>query len=168
MAIGQGYVWLSPMEMACYAASLARNEIYTKPTLLHDPQRSRQHSDPIGLTPAQRAALVNGMIGCTLPGQGNTAYVLSTIAAYQIPGVQIAGKTGTAQVPGHKNVAWFICFAPANRPEIAMAIAIEGDTPGETFAGGQHAAPVAAMVLKKYFEKKTTPRTPTITPFKKS
>ena len=166
MSIGQGYLWLSPLEMACYAASLARGETYTVPTLIHDPQRPRQHTEPIGLTPAQRAALINGMIGCTQPGEENTAYVLSTVAAYRIPGVTIAGKTGTAQVPGHKNIAWFICFAPAQNPEIAMAVAVEGDTPGETFGGGLHAAPIAAQVLKKYFEKKANPG-PTLS-FKKT
>lgn len=166
-SIGQGYVWLSPLQMACYAASLARNEAYTKPTLIHEAHRPPQHTEPLGLTPAQRAVLVAGMIECTQPGQGNTAYPLSTIEAYRIPGVQIAGKTGTAQVPGKKNVAWFICFAPANHPEIAMAVALEGDTPGETFAGGQKAAPIAAQVLKKYFEKKANPNGPVVTPFKK-
>ena len=165
-SIGQGYVWLTPLQMACYAASLARGETFTKPTLVHDPQRPRQHTEVIGLTPAQRAAIVNGMIGCTSDGEHNTASVLSTVEAYRIPGVTIAGKTGTAQVPGHKNIAWFICFAPAHNPEIAMAVAVEGDTPGETFGGGQHAAPIAAQVIKKYFEKKTAPSGPRILPFK--
>ncbi|HVU32454.1 MAG TPA: penicillin-binding transpeptidase domain-containing protein [Opitutaceae bacterium] len=169
MAIGQGYILVTPLQMACYAASLARGEVYTKPTLIHDPNRPTQHTEPIGLTPAQRAVLVKGMIGCTLPGEGNTASVLSTIDAYRIPGVAIAGKTGTAQVPGHKNIAWFICFAPADNPQIAMAVAVEGDTPGETFAGGTHAAPVAALVMKKYFEKKAHPAQSAIAfPFSKS
>ncbi len=167
MSIGQGDVLVTPLQMACYAASLARGETYTVPTLLHDPNRPPQHTEPIGLTPAQRAVLIQGMVGCTSSSIG-TARNITEVAAYQVPGVSIAGKTGTAQVPGHKNIAWFICFAPANHPQIAVAIAIEGDTAGESFGGGMHAAPVAALVLKKYFEKKAHPETSIVTPFKTS
>jgi penicillin-binding protein 2 len=174
MAIGQGYVLVTPLEMACYAASLARGETYTKPTIIHDPKHPRQHSEPIGLTAAQRAVLMSGMLGCTSPGEHHTASVLSTLEVYRIPGMQIAGKTGTAQKKvtkdgkvGNINFAWFICFAPADKPQIAMAVMLEGDTIGETFGGGQHAAPIAAMVMKKYFEKQAHPAGPVISPFKK-
>lgn len=173
MAIGQGYVLVTPLEMACYAASLARGEVYTKPTLIHDPNRPTQHTEPIGLTPAQRRVLLDGMVGCTSPGQENTAYPLSTVPAYEIPGVRIAGKTGTAQKKvvqngkvGNINFAWFICFAPADRPEVAMAVMVEGENIGENFGGGLHAAPIAALVLKKYFEQKAHPgKPPLLSPF---
>ena len=56
MAIGQGDVLVTPLQMACFVASVARGEIHTKPTLLHRPGQL-QHSEPIGLSPAQRAAL---------------------------------------------------------------------------------------------------------------
>jgi penicillin-binding protein 2 len=177
MAIGQGDVLVTPLQMACYAASLARGEVFTRPTLLHDPSRPPQHTEPIGLNASQRAALVNGMIGCTQPGTDHTASVLSTAAAYEIPGVKIAGKTGTAQKKvfrdgklGNINFAWFICFAPANNPRIAMAVMVEGDTVGENFAGGRYAAPIAALVMKKYFEKLAHPGNPTpiVMPFGKS
>ncbi len=160
MAIGQGFVLVTPLQMACFAASVARNEVYTKPTLLHDPNRPRQHSESIGLTAAQRAALLEGMEGCTLPPHG-TARNITENPAFRVPGIRIAGKTGTAQKDvvkdgkrGTINYAWFICFAPIEHPEIAMAVAIEGDTIGESFGGGFHAAPIASAVLKKYFEKK--------------
>jgi len=155
MAIGQGDVLVTPMDMACFAASVARNEVFTKPTLIHNPNAPTQHSESIGLTPAQRAALLDGMEGCTsVPG--GTAYNLTTTKALRIPNVRIAGKTGTAQIPGKKNVAWFICFAPLENPEIAVAVAVEGDTAGETYAGSFYAAPVAAVVLKKYSRRKTS------------
>jgi penicillin-binding protein 2 len=140
------------MEMACFVASLARGETTTRPTLLHDPHRAPQHTEPIGLTPAQYAAVVEGMEGCTTHG---TAKIFAT-PTYGIPGLRIAGKTGTAQTTrdGNKiNIAWFVCFAPAENPKIALAVAIEGDTPGEQFAGGHYAAPVAQAVLKAWFEK---------------
>jgi len=154
MSIGQGDVLVSPIDMACFVASVARNEVYTKPTLIHRENAPTQHSDPIGLTPAQRAAIITGMEGCVTTG---TASNLTTTKALRIPHVQLAGKTGTAQITGNKNVAWFICFAPADKPEIAVAVAIEGEKAGETYGGGLNAAPVADVVLQKYFEKKNRP-----------
>ena len=153
MAIGQGFDLVTPLDMACLAASIARGETVTKPTLLHDPNHPTQHSEPIGLTPAQYSAIIDGMKGCVT--DGGTAAILA-LPAFAIPGVQIAGKTGTAQVRkagGTIDIAWFIGFAPADHPQIAWAVAIEGDTLGESFGGAHYAAPVAAAVLKKYFEK---------------
>jgi penicillin-binding protein 2 len=151
MAIGQGDIIVTPLAMACYAASLARNELSTKPTLIHKADRPIQHSEPIGLTEEQRAVLIEGMEGCTK--KGGTASILSNIDELKTPGVQIAGKTGTAQYGNHLNVAWFICFAPSVNPKIAMAVAIRSEKPGENYAGGIYAAPIAATVIKKYFEK---------------
>lgn len=153
MAIGQGYVLQTPLTMACFVASVARGEVFTKPTLVHDPRRPPQHTEPIGLTPEQRAALLAGMEACTVTG---TAKVLTTMPSLRVP-ARIAGKTGTAQIPGKKNVAWFICFAPVEKPEIAIAVAIEGDTAGEEFGGGLYAAPVASRILQEYFAKKNRP-----------
>ncbi|HTU03509.1 MAG TPA: penicillin-binding transpeptidase domain-containing protein, partial [Candidatus Sulfotelmatobacter sp.] len=88
---------------------------------------------------------------------GGTAHILTTLDVLRVPGVRIAGKTGTAQIrrpQGEVDEAWFICFAPLENPEIAIAVGIEGDEPGENFAGGRYAVPVASAVLKKYFEKR--------------
>jgi len=156
MAIGQGYVLENPLNMACFAASVARGETYTKPTLVHRPDAPTQHTESIGLTPDQRAALLAGMEACTTHG---TARYLTEVPALRIPGVRVAGKTGTAQIPGKKNAAWFICFAPLENPEIAIAVMIEGDTPGEEFGGGRYALPVAVAILQKYFDKKAHPGT---------
>ena len=122
---------------------------------------------PRSLTAEQRTALLEGMEGCTLPPKG-TARIITTTESLKIPGVRIAGKTGTAQKyvtidgkSGNINIAWFICFAPIEKPEIAVAVAIVGDTPGEEFGGGRNAGPVAASIMKKYFEKKNRPALPT-------
>jgi penicillin-binding protein 2 len=58
---------------------------------------------------------------------------------------------------GRVDEAWFICFAPIEDPTIAVAVAIEGTTPGENFGGGREAAPVASAILRKYFEKRSRP-----------
>lgn len=173
MAIGQSFIVVTPLEMACFAASVARDEVFTQPTLIHQPDRPRQHSEPIGLTRQQRAALLEGMEGATLPPHG-TARTLTTVPAFRVPGVRIAGKTGTAQKElyvdkkfvGIINYAWFICFAPIEKPEIAIAIALEGDVAGEEYGGGTRAVPVASAILKKYFEKKTASASPLFAPAK--
>jgi len=155
MSIGQGDVQVTPLVMACFAASLARGELWTRPFLLHDPNRPEQHTDPIGLSASQRAAILKGMEGATM--EGGTASILTSLDALRVPGVRIAGKTGTAQIKrpqGEVDEAWFICFAPIENPTIAVAVAIEGDTPGETFAGGRYSVPVASAILRKYFEQK--------------
>ena len=164
MSIGQGYVLVTPLEMACFAASVARNQLFTKPTILHDPNAPTQHAPSIGLTSAQRAALLEGMEGCTTHG---TAKFLTQMANLRVPGVRIAGKTGTAQKrvtrdgkTGNINYAWFICFAPIENPEIAVAVVVEGENIGENFGGGTYALPVASAVLKKYFEKKAVAANP--------
>lgn len=153
-SIGQGFLLVSPLHMACFVASVARNEVWTQPTLVHRPDAPRQKHPSIGLTPEQRAALVDGMIGCVQ--YGTAQQTLGPRSPMRVEGVTIAGKTGTAQIPGRRNAGWFICFAPAENPQIAMAVMIEGDTAGETVGGGLYAAPIAGAVLKRYFEKKNS------------
>jgi penicillin-binding protein 2 len=153
MSIGQGFVGVTPLQMACFAASFARNEVWTQPTLIHDPNRPTQHTESIGLSPTQRAAILKGMLGCTTDPEGTARYL--NLPAFRVPGVDIAGKTGTAQIQrpqGKVDEAWFICFAPIENPRIAVAIAVDGP-PGESFGGGQEASPIASAILKKYFEK---------------
>jgi penicillin-binding protein 2 len=155
MSIGQGDVQMTPLVMCSFAASFARGELWTRPTLLHDPRRPVQHTDPIGLSSSQRSAILKGMEGCTMVG--GTAYYLTTLDALRVPGVRIAGKTGTAQIirpEGRLDEAWFICFAPLENPEIAIAVAVDGTTPGESFGGGREASPIASAILRKYFEKR--------------
>ncbi|MEO5960546.1 MAG: penicillin-binding transpeptidase domain-containing protein, partial [Opitutaceae bacterium] len=66
MSIGQGDVSVSPLQMACFAASIARDEVFTQPTLIHRPDAPTQRHEPIGLSPAQRTALIEGMEGTIL------------------------------------------------------------------------------------------------------
>ena len=67
-----------------------------------------------------------------------------TGTAAALEGIQVAGKTGTAEKGDGTNLAWFIGFAPANDPQVAFAIVIE-DTQS---TGGEAAAPIAAAVIK--------------------
>ncbi|MEY4488097.1 MAG: hypothetical protein RIQ79_605 [Verrucomicrobiota bacterium] len=152
VSIGQGDLALTPLQMACFIASFARNETLTRPTLLHDPDRPRQHSPAADIPFAGRAAMLAGMEAVTNTGTGR---VLQT-PSYRVPGLRIAGKTGTAQKrtdAGTINFAWFIGFAPIENPRIAIAIMMEGDTPGEDTGGGRYAAPVAGAIFKAWAAK---------------
>jgi penicillin-binding protein 2 len=130
--------------------------VHTRPTILHDPAHPRQHSDPIGISVQDYAAIVEGMEQCTNVGTGKR---LTHDPHGRIQGLRVAGKTGTAQAPSPKgmiNLAWFICFAPIEKPKVAMAIMVEGDTPGEETGGGVYSVPIAYEVLKAWW-KKTNP-----------
>ncbi len=151
VSIGQGDLLLTPLQMACFAASLARGETITCPTILHHADAPRQHSEPDGLEPAQRAAILAGMEAVTNTGTGQ---ILKK--KFSVPGLRLAGKTGTAQKAqngGMLNYAWFVGFAPIENPQIAVAVMMEGDTPGEDVGGGRYAAPVAGAIIKTWAEK---------------
>lgn len=152
VSIGQGDLSLTPLQMAAFVASLARGETITKPTLIHHNPPIRQRTEPDGLTPVQRAAILKGMEDVTNTGTGR---ILQT-PRFRVPGLRLAGKTGTAQKrtsEGTINFAWFIGFVPVDNPQIAVAVIIEGDTPGEDFGGGRYAAPVAGAIFKAWAEK---------------
>ena len=156
MAIGQGFLQFSPLQAACELASFARRESLTVPTILHQPGRSpsgNRPREPLNLPEPAYAAIADGLEHVVQLGTGRHA---------QIEGVRVAGKTGTAQQTHRDrktqqiekiNIAWFVAFAPVEHPEIAVAVALEGDEPGE-YGGGTYAAPIARDVIKEYFDKK--------------
>jgi peptidoglycan glycosyltransferase len=69
-----------------------------------------------------------------------------TGTAAQIPGIAVAGKTGTAQHGGPAPYTWFISFAPAANPQVAVAVVVENTDPHGT--GGTVAAPIAKQVME--------------------
>ena len=79
-----------------------------------------------------------------------------TGTAAQIPGVSVAGKTGTAQHgTGEDPHAWFVGFAPADDPQIAVAVVVlDGGDLGREATGGAVAAPIAKAVMQAALEKK--------------
>jgi penicillin-binding protein 2 len=108
-------------------------------------------SDPepklIEMTPEQNEVMVKGMWGVVNGG--------GTAGSIRIPGFDIAGKTGTAQVAelgkdvgAKKDHAWFVSFAPAFKPEISVIVLIENSG-----FGGSHAAPVARAIYQTFISK---------------
>ena len=160
--IGQGYLTVTPIEMAHYASIIATRGKIWKPrvvTAWRDPRTGQIHKVPpqsdgevSGIAPEDWQRVVHGMIGVTTRG---TAAAIGYRAPYTF-----AGKTGTAQVytvaRTEKYVAskinerlrdhsWFIAFAPADEPRIALAVLEENGG-----AGASAAAPIARKVLDAY------------------
>jgi peptidoglycan glycosyltransferase len=90
--------------------------------------------------------LTEMMVGVVENGTGTSA---------QLSGIQVAGKTGTAETGGDAAPhAWFTAFAPADDPEIAVAVVVEnGGTAGSEATGGRVAAPIARAVIKAVLDQ---------------
>lgn len=151
-AIGQGFLLVTPLQMATVIASIARGETRTQPTMLaltREEGMSVNHGgEPIGLTPKQRQLLWEGME--RVAGQDGTGRLV------KIEGFQVAGKTGTADFRAHGqevNLAWFVGFAPVENPQIAVAVMVEGTKASDSYHGGSTAGPVAKDIFLKYKEK---------------
>ena len=148
-AIGQQDVAANPLQMALVAAAIGNGGVEMQPRLVteaRDPTGQviaefapQEFSQP--LSAANAAALTQMMVGVVESGTGTAA---------QIPGVTVAGKTGTAQHgEGANPHAWFVSFAPAEAPEVAVAvIVLDGGSLGSEATGGQLAAPIARAVLE--------------------
>jgi peptidoglycan glycosyltransferase len=144
VAIGQERLEVTPLQMALVAASVANGGKLMKAQLVDkivSPDgRVRQTVKPAEVDQvmkADTAAKVTTMMeGVVKSGTG---------VAAQIPGVTVAGKTGTAEVANRtSNQAWFIAFAPVPNPKVAIAVTVER-TQGE---GGTVAAPIAKQVMQ--------------------
>jgi penicillin-binding protein 2 len=148
-SIGQGYLRVTPLQMACFTASVARNEIRTIPHIIHKKNRPSQSGcfEKIGLDNRDYAKLLLAFEAAVKSG---------TCWRASVDGLRIAGKTGTAQVweNGKKrNVAWFIGFAPVDAPQIAIAIALQEKSESDSYYGSTHAAPIAKDIMEHYFSQ---------------
>ena len=148
IAIGQGGLRQSPLQMACMVARIATNRKDFQPTLIHSKNSSLPPSSSLGVEKKLLDEIIMGMQQATEKG---------TARRCQIKGISIAGKTGTGQWRNHNmnlNLAWFVGFAPVNEPEVAVAILVEGVIPQDQVQGGLTATPVAKDLLQAYFDKK--------------
>lgn len=147
MAIGQGYLSATPLQMACFGAALARKETRIQPSLIHDPSHTGQHpqSKPIDLSDAHYQKILDGMRLCVEQGSGRRA---------KVNGLSIAAKTGTGQASlsgKYVTVPSFLGFAPIEDPQIAVFILIEGDD--RSLWGGSTSGPIAKTIFTAYYNK---------------
>lgn len=144
MAIGQDKLQVTPLQMALVAATVANDGVLMKPRLVEKlidkdgrERKEIKPSEQRRVMSSQTASEVTDMMASVVQEGTGTAAALS--------GVDVAGKTGTAEVDGGRaNQPWFIGFAPANNPKIAVAVTVERSS-GQ---GGTVAAPIAREVIQ--------------------
>jgi penicillin-binding protein A len=144
LAFGQERLQVTPLQMAMVAAGVANGGEVMEPFVVQRIRapdgtvirRTRPRELGRAVSPETSAALTQMMSQAVASGTGTAA---------QIPGVAVAGKTGTAEtgVAG-RNTVWFISFAPADDPKVAVAVVLEA----QSGTGGQHAAPIAKAVMQ--------------------
>lgn len=145
LGIGQGEVGVTPMQMACYASEIATKGHFYQPHAVRAVKIKRTGSiDTVQYTQRMMDikdetwdVIREGMRLAVLPG--------GTGMSALIPGIEIAGKTGTAENPHGEDHAWFVGFAPFDNPKIAVAVIVEN-----AGFGGTAAAPIAGRVMEKY------------------
>lgn len=146
-AIGQGELLVSPLHMALVAAAIANSGDLMKPYLIKTVkdsmgqvlQREEARHWLNVATPQICGIIKDGMVDAVRSG---------TATAAGVAGVQVAGKTGSAQNPHGQTHAWFIGFAPADQPRLAVAVLVEN-----AGSGGSVAAPVAGQLISTALNK---------------
>uniref|UniRef100_Q3ARE9 Peptidoglycan glycosyltransferase n=1 Tax=Chlorobium chlorochromatii (strain CaD3) TaxID=340177 RepID=Q3ARE9_CHLCH len=155
LSIGQGELGTTPVQLAAYTAAIANKGTLFQPHIVNgyrDTQTGRYIPVPyqqtkLPISPETFALMHDGMRGVVLQGTGTLA---------NVPGVAVAGKTGTAQNTHGKDHAWFIAFAPVEQPKIALAVLVEN-----AGFGGSISAPIARELIHYYINLRN--RRPTAT-----
>ncbi|MBS4537247.1 peptidoglycan glycosyltransferase [Clostridium sp. D2Q-11] len=145
--IGQGELLVTPLNMALMTSAIANNGRMMTPNLVQKVINTNgtvlKKSEPKVLSTVTTPEIANNitemMTEVVNSGTGTNA---------QIKGIKVAGKTGTAQNPGEDH-AWFVAFAPADNPRIAIAVLLENS--GGT--GGSNAAPLARNIMIEALNK---------------
>ncbi|MDD5447771.1 MAG: penicillin-binding protein 2 [Actinomycetota bacterium] len=151
MAIGQGDLLATPLQMACLYAGIANGGKFVKPRLAkqvtEEGNKAAKESSP-----ELRAVLdipdiyldqVSRALSGVVQGRGTAS---ATFDGFPLGAIPVAGKTGTSEIAGKQPTAWFVCYAPVGDPKYVVAVAIE-----EGGHGGQSAAPVARRILEVLF-----------------
>lgn len=145
-SIGQGELLATPLQMALMTSAIANNGIMMEPYVVKEVTsptgivlRSESSRELKTSIPASVASEIKElMVLTTNEGTGKRA---------ALNGIQVAGKTGTAQNEGESTHAWYVGFAPAENPVVAIAIVIE-----QGGSGGVDAAPMAKALFQSVFD----------------
>lgn len=153
-AIGQGSVRVTPLQVAMVSATIANGGTELKPYLVKT-VRTPDLEVVSRTSPTTLGNPVSASTAATLTTMMESVVTGGTGTAAQISGVSVAGKSGTAQtVEGEAAHAWFTAFAPADDPQVAVAVVVEhGGNAGNEATGGAVAAPIAKAVLKAVLKK---------------
>jgi penicillin-binding protein 2 len=141
LIIGQGAMLVTPIQMARYTAAIANGGYLVTPYLSGQAPKKKRIE---GVSDATMD-IVRKSMRRVVYGPHGTGWRLA------IDGIEVAGKSGTAQVPNRANGgndAWFVAFAPYDNPKIAVAVVVEGGG-----GGGAIAAPIARKVIEAFFAR---------------
>lgn len=153
LAIGQGELLLTPLQLATLAATVANRGRVMRPHLMQavrdrasgEVRRYEAREERrVDVDAADWETLVEAMEKVVTSGTGALA---------RVPGVRVAGKTGTAQNPHGEDHALFIAFAPAEDPKVALAVVVEN-----AGHGGSVAAPIAQRAIASYLLPEAPPK----------
>jgi peptidoglycan glycosyltransferase len=145
LAFGQERLQVTPMQMAMVAAAVANHGVLMRPYLV---QRvvAPGGKTIVRATPRRFARVMSPTVASELNAMMQAVVTGGTGTEAQIPGVKVAGKTGTAETGvGNIYTPWFISFAPADHPQVAVAVVVENQPGG---FGGAVAAPIAKDVME--------------------
>lgn len=142
MAIGQGLVLVTPLELAVMVSTVANGGVRVQPHLLAS-QTNTAATKPVktSIAPETLKVVRQGLIDVVQKGTGRRM----NDGTIPLSG----GKTGTVEMPGRPDNSMYVGFAPADKPEVAIAVIVEGGG-----FGSVSAAPVAQEVFRTYFQKK--------------
>jgi len=152
LAFGQERMLTTPLQMAMVAAGVANSGVVMRPYVVQrvtapgggTVTRTKPHKYKRAMKTPTAAALNQMMQAVVTGGTGTAA---------QIPGIKVAGKTGTAETGGRLNTTWFVAFAPADAPRVAVAVVLQD----QTGAGGTTAAPIAKAIMESLLAGRSSP-----------
>ncbi len=149
-AYGQGQVLVTPLQMASVAATIAHGGVAMRPKLVDEARTQSGQVTTISpevwrqVLSVSDARLIGQAMQLAVEGQHGRRFA----GGARIDGVPVAGKTGTAQLgAGQEPHSWFIGFAPADNPQIAIAVIVEN-----AGSGGEWAAPIAGRLMARYLQ----------------
>lgn len=153
-SIGQRDVRVTPLQMAMVAAGIANDGVVMAPYLVAT-ERDANLQVVSETQPREYSTAVSPQVAETMTAMMVEVVANGTGTRAQIPGVSVAGKTGTAEsgvddgTAASNPHAWMVAFAPADDPQVAVAVLVaNGGTPGQSeYTGGSLAGPIAADVM---------------------
>jgi peptidoglycan glycosyltransferase len=144
LAFGQERLLVTPLQMAMVAGGIANGGVVMRPYVV-DRIVAPDGGIVTRTKPQELGRAVKPQTAAEVRAMMEGAVQVGTGTAAQIPGVRVAGKTGTAETGvANRYTAWFISFAPAERPKVAIAVVLED----QTGFGGQVSAPIAREVMQ--------------------
>src|SRR5438132_1461252 len=147
-AIGQQDVLANPLQMALVGAAIANGGVEMEPHVVKE-VRDADGRLVKEIKPSVFGRPISARTSAELTAMMVSVVNAGTGTAAQIPGIQVAGKTGTAETTSGRPHAWFVSFAPAQNPKIVVAVVVlNGGDLGSDATGGAVAAPIARAVIE--------------------